>query len=630
MSKLNNCIATILNILIKNIEIILPLFIVVNYNIYPFNLIFSRVFVLCAILILIFVKYPLDRNKDKPFLRYIDNILILSVIFIAIFSYFELNKFIRIAGMGTTPLYQMIIATYATFIIYESTRRVAGPILPAMSLILLGYAIHRGYSYSRIISEIFSYDGIFGLAFSLAVSVVFIFLLFGNLLNGAKFGDFLLKFGSALVGGTSGGPAKVAVISSGLFGSISGSAVANVVGTGTFTIPMMKKLGFSPTIAGAVEASASTGGQILPPIMAAAAFIMAEILMIPYLSVIKAAILPALAFYVCIYVSIDSYAKKIGIKGIPKKERPTIKDSMKEGGHLVIILFILIYLLFIRIEPLRAAFLTILFLFPLSYLNKKTRLNLTRTVDSLKQSTNGLLVVGSATATIGSIIACIALTGLGGKIANTIIGIGSGNLLLVLLLVMITCLLFGMALPTTASYLICVSIIAPTLIGLKIVPIAAHLFILYFAALSAITPPIALAAYVAAGIAESDMMKTAFQSVKLSLAAFFIPYILVYVPEMVLEGQRQSLFFIILFFVVVFPISLSWGIWGYTINRKSILLERLFYILISALLLLISIYGYLQYGIYITILWIIGTALFQFYYKKHPDEKLAFEKAGTS
>jgi len=632
MSELSIYCKYIFNKSIRYIEVILPLFIVVNYNIYPFNLIFSRVFVLFAILILIIVKFPLTKSKSSfSLLKYVDYILIISVVLMAIYSYFKLDEFIQIGGMGT-PLYQMVIATLATFLIYETTRRVAGPILPAIALILFGYAIYRGYSYSRIISEIFSYDGIFGIVFSLAISVVFIFLLFGSCLDKANFGNFLLKAGNALVGGMSGGPAKVSVLSSSLFGSISGSSVANVVATGTFTIPMMKKLGFSPSIAGAVEASASTGGQIMPPVMAAAAFIMAEILQIPYLNVIKAALLPALAYYMCVYVSIDSYSKKMGLKGIPKNERPTIKEAMREGGHLVLIIFILIYFLLIRINPLRAAFLTILLLFPLSYINKKTRLTLNRTLDALIQSTNSLLVIGSCCATIGSIIACIALTGLGGKVATAIIGIGAGNILIVLFLVMVTCLLFGMALPTTASYLVCVSIVAPTLIGLKIVPIAAHLFILYFAALSAITPPIALAAYTAAGIAGADIMKTAFQAVKFSLTGFFVPYIFVYVPAMVFGGNQPSLLFVIICFVLVFPISLSWGIWGHTTIKKITFLERVFYLTIATFLILICLFNKLNYGIPIVIIWMFGTTLFHVYdrIKNYIFNEIFFKKKGKN
>jgi len=607
-------ITNIFNESIKYLEIILPLFLVINFNFYPFNVVFSRVFVLSVIIILIILKFPLTtKGKSSPLLRYIDNILIISAILMAIYSYFELDKFIEYVGIGT-PLYQMVTGTLAAFLVYESTRRIAGPVLPIMALILTGYAIYRGYSYSRIIAEIFSYDGIFGFVFSIAISIVFIFLLFGNMLNQANFGNFLLKIGNTLVGGMSGGPAKIAVISSALFGTLSGSAVANVVGTGTFTIPMMKKLGFEPDIAGAVEASASTGGQIMPPVMAAAAFIIAEILQVQYLEVAKAAILPALAYYVCVFSAVDAYSKKRGIKGLPKNERPSVKESMKEGGHLVLILFVLIFLLIRKFDPLRAAFLTIVVLLPLSYISKKTRLNFKRISNALINSSDGLLVVGSCCATVGSIVACIAVTGLGGKIANAIVGMGGQNILVVMFLVMVTCLIFGMALPTTASYVVLVAIVGPTLIHLGVVPMAAHLFILYFAALSGITPPVALAAYAGAGIADAPLFKTAINAVKFSICAFIIPYIFVAVPAMVLKGNHPSLLYIFFIYVLFLPITISWGMWGHNLLKKTFFLERIFYLATAALIVYSSISNKF-YGVQILIIWIIVTILFHSLHK---------------
>jgi TRAP transporter 4TM/12TM fusion protein len=613
MGRLTIYITYISNKLTKYLAVILPLFLITNYNFYPFDLVFSRVFVLCTINILIIVKFPLTKNKNSSLLKYVDYILIILTVLMAIYCYFELDKFIDYTGIGT-PLYQMVISTLFAFLVYEATRRIAGPVLPTMSLILAGYAIYRGYSYSRIISEIFSYDGIFGIAFSLAISVVFMFLFFGNCLNQANFGNFLLKIGNTLVGGMSGGPAKVAVLSSSLFGTISGSAVANVVGTGTFTIPMMKKMGFEPAVAGAVEASASTGGLIMPPVMAAAAFIIAEILQVPYLEVAKAALLPALAYYVSVYTSVDLYSKKQGIKGVPKNERPSVKESMKEGGHLVLVLFMLIIFLIRRIDPLRAAFLTTVALLPLSYITKKTRLNFKRMSNALIGSSDGLLVVGSCCATVGSIIACIGITGLGGRIANLIVGMGGQNVLLVMFLVMITCLIFGLALPATASYLVLIAIIGPTLIGLGIVPMSAHLFVLYFAALSGITPPIALAAYAAAGIAHASLLKTAITAVKLSLVAFIIPFIFVSVPAMVLKGSHPSLLYMLFIYVLVLPISLAWGMWNRTFIKEISFLERIFYLATAVSIVYTSIINKYDYGIFILIIWIIGSILFHFYY----------------
>jgi len=595
--KINNTIIK----LTEYLSFIFVLFLIINFNFCPTDLIFSRVFVLSAIVIAIIVKFP---SKIK----YIDYILIILTILATIYSYFYLYEFIEFAGIDT-PLYQIICATLFSFIIYESTRRVAGPILPILALILTGYALYRGYSYARVITEIFSYDGIYGIAFFLVISVVFMFMLFGNILNEAGFGNFLLKFGNALVGGTSGGPAKIAVISSSLFGSISGSAVANVVGTGTFTIPMMKKLGFEPSVAGGVEATASTGGLIMPPVMAAAAFLMAEILQVPYIHVCKAAILPAMAFYVAVFFGVDAYSKKRGIEGIPKNERPSLIESIKEGGHLLFVLFFLIFLLIKEIHPVRCAFLTCILVFPISYISKKTRINLKKTYHALINTADGLLVVGSCCATIGSIIACIAVTGLGGRIANYLVGFGAQNMYLLLFLVMITCLIFGLALPATASYLVLIAIVGPSLTRI-FNPMASHLFILYFAALSGITPPVAMAAYAAASIAGANMFKTAFVACKLGIVAFVVPYVFIKVPAMVMESNYPNILLIIFCYVLAMPISMAWGIWGHDLIKKISYLERIFYLTTGSLLIYTSLINEFTYSFFIAIAWLIVAIYF--------------------
>ena len=597
INKTNNTIIK----LTEYLSFIFVSFLIINFNFYPTDLIFSRVFVLSAIVIVIIVKFP---SKIK----YIDYILIILTILATIFSYFYLYEFIEFLGMGT-PLYQIICATLFVFIVYESTRRVAGPVLPIMALILTGYALYRGYPYARVITEIFSYDGIYGTVFFLVTSVIFMFMLFGNILTEAKFGDFLLKFGNALVGGTSGGPAKIAVISSGLFGTISGSAVANVVGTGTFTIPMMKKMGFAPHVAGGVEAIASTGGLIMPPVMAAAAFLMAEILQVPYLQVCKAAILPAIAFYVAVFMGVDAYSKKMGLKGLPKNERPSLIESLKEGGHLLLALFFLIFLLIKRIEPMRCAFLTCIALFPISYIFKRTRMNLKKTYHALVNTADNLLIVGSCCATIGSIIACIAVTGLGGRIANYIVGFGGQNVYLLMFLVMITCLIFGLALPATASYLVLIAIVGPALTRI-LNPMASHLFILYYAALSGVTPPVAMAAYAAAAIAKANMFKTAFSACKLGIISFIVPYVFIRVPAMVMEGNYPNILLIVFCYVLAMPISIAWGVWGQNLIKKISYLERIFYLIAGSLLIYTALINKFTYSLFIAIVWLIGAIYF--------------------
>lgn len=605
--------------LMKYIAIILALFLVVNFNIHPFSMMLSRIMVQYLIILLILIKYPLSKGKnDSPLIKFIDYALIISVVITAIFFYFKLYEFIAYTGVGT-PLYQMIMATFSVLIIFEATRRVTGPILPILALTFFVYAIYSGHRYMRIITEIYSWNGVFGSAFSLAISIIFIFLLFGNILNAANFGNFLIKFGTTLVGGMSGGPAKIAVVSSSLFGSISGSAVTNVVSTGTFTIPLMKKLGFAPHIAGGVEASASVGGSIMPPIMAAAAFLMAEILQIPYLHVAKAALLPALAYYVCVFTSVDSYSKRLGLRGIPKSERPTLRESMSEGGHLLLVLIFLIHFLINRIYPLRAAYYTILILFPLAFVNKKTRLTLNRTADALSKSVDGLLVVGAITATCGSVIACIGLTGVGGQIASNIIKIAGGNMLFVMFLVMILCIMFSMSLPTTAAYLVLVPIVAPSLIKLGVVPIAAHLFVLYFCALSGITPPVAVASFAAASIAHARLMKTAISGLKFSFVAFIVPYIFVYYPSMVFEAEHLNMLFVIILFIIVLPISFAWGLWGHSFFEKLSIFERSLNILVAILIVLFSITGLFKnntiWGYIISFVWAVPIA-YRFIIKK--------------
>lgn len=583
---------------------LLPLFLIINYNFYPFPLLYSRVFVLFIFIIVIFLTMPLKSN-NIPHIRILDYILIILAISVAIFSYFKLDEMSEIAGIGT-PLYQIIFATIGIIVTLEATRRVAGNVLPIIALVFIGFAIYRGYDYSRIVSGIYSYDGIFGTVLSLALSVVFIFIIFGNMLNAANFGTFLIKLGTSLFGGMSGGPAKIAVFASALFGSISGSAVANVVGTGTFTIPLMKKLGFQPKVAGAVEASASTGGQIMPPVMAAGAFMIAEILQVSYLEVCKSALLPALAYFVCVYASVDAYSKFMGLKGIAKNERPSFKEAFFEGAHLFIILVIMILLLLKRVDPIRAAFLSILFLLPVSFLKRKTGITPNKFINAFKNSTKGALVVVSACAVVGSIMSCIGLTGVAGKMASAIINIGGGNLLFVLILIMITCLIFGMALPTTASYLVCIAITGSALIRLGVVPMCAHLFVFYFAALSAITPPVALAAYAAAGLSEANMLETAVEACKISATAFILPYIFVYVPSMVFKAATPSIPIIIILFVIILPCSLAWGLWGHNLFKKINIIERIFYLGLPIYLIYSAINKQLKNNLLIVIiLWLL-------------------------
>jgi len=590
--------------------IVIPVFLVVNYNLYSFSPIFSRVFVVYGIVIIIFINKieEIDGtdNRKKLLFKLVYFILIMLSFFMIIYSHYKLEEFMFYLGFGT-PIYQVVIASMGILILLEATRIVAGPVIPCIAILSVLYAFYRGYNFLRMITEMYSYEGVFGIAVSIVLSVVSIFMLLGNMLQQARFGDFLLNIGNYLVGGTSGGAAKIAVVTSALFGSISGSAVANVSGTGTFTIPLMKKMGFTPVLAAAVEASASTGGQIMPPIMAAAAFIIAEVLEVPYIEVAKAALLPALAYFYTIFISVDSFSRRLGIKGIPKKDRPNFKESFKSGGHLMLTLVFLIYLLVIRVQPLRAAYFTILFLLPLSYLMKKSRLTTKRIVKGLKNTTQNLLIIISCCAVIGVILSMIGLTGFGATVANLILGLAGTNKILILFLTMVTCIIFGMSLPTTVSYLVLISVLGLTLIKVGVVPMSAHLFVLYFASLSGITPPVAMAAYTAAAIANTNFMTTAIETCKLSIMAFIVPYIFAYVPAMVLQGNYPGILFIILLYVFVLPTSLAFALWGHTMMHKISNIERIVHLGFAITILFLTVKQIFPLQTLIAFIWIVFT-----------------------
>jgi TRAP transporter 4TM/12TM fusion protein len=526
-------------------------------------------------IIIVFLTKPL--SKKRSLFRYIDYMLIVLAIAVTIFAYFKLEEMIFLGGIHV-PIYQVVFATLGVILLLEATRRVVGSVLPVLGVIFIVYSIYRSFPYERIIAEVFSYEGIFGLAYSIAISIVFFFLMFGSFLKQSGFSEFLLDLGRATVGGMSGGPAKVSVVSSSLFGTISGSAVANVVGTGTFTIPMMKKLGFEPEVAGAVEATASTGGQIMPPVMAAAAFIIAEVLQVPYINVAKSALLPAIAYYVGVYAFIDAYAKSRGLRGLPKHERPRVKDVFREGGHSLVALIVLVLLLAEGESAMRAAFLTTLLIVPVSFLRKKTMLTPRKILEALMDTTRELLMVALSCASVGIIIACIGLTGVGGLIARTLVMLGGSNVFALLALVAVTCLIFGMALPTTAAYIIVSAITVYALILAGITPMAAHLFILYWAALSGITPPVALAAYAGAGIAGSNMFKTSIIACYLAAPTYLVPFIFALHPQMFWMSSEFTLADIltgILQYVIIMPIALSWGIIGHDMFKRLTIVERI-------------------------------------------------------
>jgi TRAP transporter 4TM/12TM fusion protein len=432
-------------------------------------------------------------------------------------------------------------------VVLEATRRVSNPVLPVIAILFILYCAygrqvpslfqHRGYSIYRIVNHMYlGTEGVFGTPLAVSSTFVFMFILFGTIVEQTGLGKYIIDLSMALAGWSAGGPAKVAVVSSGIMGTISGSSVANVCTTGMFTIPLMKSVGYQPYFAGAVEAVASTGGQIMPPVMGAAAFIMAQTMGISYLEVALAAVVPALLYYIAVIVQVHFEATRLGLLGLPRDRLPSLKKLLFERGHLLLPLVGIIYFLVAGYTPLKAAFYGILLTVVTSYVKRDTWLTPKKLWDGLVNGARSSLGVACACATVGIIIGTATLTGLGLKLAHAIVALAGGSLLLTLIFTMVASIFLGMGLPTTANFIVTSTMAAPALIQLGIPEMAAYMFVLYFGIAADLTPPVALAAYAGAGIAKADPMKTGITATKLALAGFLVPYIYAYNPILVLEN----------------------------------------------------------------------------------------------
>jgi len=430
--------------------------------------------------------------------------------------------------------------------VLECSRRVTGNALTILSVVFIIYGLfgrefpgmfmHRGYDWASLSNHFFANtEGIYGTSVSVAASYIFLFILFGTVMSKCGMGQFFNDIALALAGHTKGGPAKVSVIASGFLGSINGSAVANVVTTGAFTIPLMKKTGYSKEFSGAVEAAASVGGQLLPPIMGAAAFIMAEMISVPYSTIITWAAIPALLYYLSIVLQVHLRASKDGLIGLPKEQLPKTSDVMKCRSHLLLpVLFLLYMLFFSGTTVIFSAVMTILVTIVVSMFRKETRMSLSGFLDALANGAKQTVSVAVACACVGIIIGVCSKTGFGLTMANTIIALGSTSLLFTLFFTMITCMILGMGLPSIPAYIITATIAAPALAKLGIPAGAAHMFSFYYAMFANLTPPVALASFAAAGLSGGNPMKTGVASVKLAIAGFIVPFMFVYAPQLML------------------------------------------------------------------------------------------------
>lgn len=495
-------------------------------------------------LALCFIMYPFSKKSDLTKPTLFDWLLVVLSFAAPAYIYTDYLGVVERAGNANQT--DMVMASLLVVLVLEASRRVSGNALSILSLVFIGYGMygrsmpgmfmHRGYDWTSLSNHFFANtEGIYGTSVSVAASYIFLFILFGCVMQKSGMGQFFNDMALALAGHTKGGPAKVSVIASGFLGSINGSAVANVVTTGAFTIPLMKKTGYSKEFAGAVESAASVGGQLLPPIMGAAAFIMAEMLSVKYSSIIVWAAVPALLYYLGIIIQVQLRASKDGLVGLPKEQLPKTGEVLKRQGHLLLPVFFLLYMLFFSgTTVIFSAVLTILVTIVVSWFKKETRMTVGELIDALADGAKQTASVAIACACVGIIIGVSSKTGFGLTMANTIISLGDTSILFTLVFTMITCMILGMGLPSIPAYIITASIAAPALAKLGIAPAAAHMFSFYYAMFANLTPPVALASFAAAGLSGGDPMKTGVASVKLAIAGFIVPFMFVYAPQLML------------------------------------------------------------------------------------------------
>lgn len=543
----------------------------------------------------IFLLFPSRKKGIKTKIPFYDYIL--AILSIVIGLYWTINYDRLVTSLGSINEIDFYIGAIAILLVLEASRRAVGlPITIIASLFLLyaffgrhmpDFLAHRGQSLESIVNLMFfSTDGILGTPISVSATYIFAFLLFGAFLVKTGVGQYFNDLAVALTGKLIGGPAKVAIFSSALQGTISGSSVANVVTSGSYTIPMMKKLGYRKEFAGAVEASASTGGQLMPPIMGAAAFLMVEFIGrgITYWDIAKAAIIPAILYFTGIWIMTHFEAKRLGLRGLSDEEIPNRKEVLKKI-YLLIPIVLIVVLMVSGVPVIHAALFGILACIIVGLINPDVKFGVKDFINALADGARTALAVVAATACAGIIVGVVVKTGLGLSLANTLVDLAGGNILLTLVFVMVASLILGMGAPTTANYVITSTIAAPAIIALlapgvpqELIPItvllSAHFFVFYFGIIADITPPVALAAFAASGISGGDPIRTGFNSAKLAIAAFIIPYMIVFSPALLMIDVTILEVAWVLITAILGMISIGVGIIGYW-YRKVMWIERI-------------------------------------------------------
>jgi len=505
----------------------------------PEAVIFRGIHLMFA-LTLVYILYPLRpggaaawRTVDAAFLA-----LGLAFVLHIFFNYeYFLNRIIYIDDLTFWDKFYAVAAIVVTL---DATRRVIGWPLPLTAIAFLGYALSTHVTFQVLMEQIYlSTEGIFGSTLGVSASYVMLFVLFGTFMEKSGAGQLFMDFAMSITGHTAGGPGKVSIVSSALFGTVSGSAVANVMVDGPITIPLMKRTGFRPPFAAAVEAVASTGGQIMPPVMGAAAFVMAEFLVVPYAQVALWAAIPAVLYYVAVFFAVHFEAKRYGLAGVPKSTLPKLGRVMRDRGHLFIPALIVLFGLMLGFSGPLCALAGALACLPLALARKLTRegIGWKNLVEALEDGARNTLSVAMACAAAGIVIGCVTITGLGIVFTQYVVELSQSWLVGALLLTAAAGIVLGMGMPTTPSYIVMVSLLVPALIKLGAAVPAAHMFAFYFAILSAITPPVALAVFAAAGLARCDMWQAGWESVRIAAPTYIVPFMFIYEPSLLMMGD---------------------------------------------------------------------------------------------
>ena len=548
---------------------------------------------LAFVQLLAFLLFPPTKKSPRNKLPWYD--IVLGLIGSACWMYVVVNFQDLARRTGAFLPQDIILGVIGILVLMESCRRIVGiPILIIASAFILyaflgaylpGFLNHRGYKLDRITAHLFyNTEGIMGVPLGACSTFIFLFILFGALLEKTGIGQFFIDTCNAIAGSASGGPAKVAVLTSALLGTVSGSSVSNTVGSGSFTIPMMKRLGYKSEFAGAVEAAASTGGQLMPPIMGAAAFLMAESLGLPYITIVKASIIPALLYFAGIFITVHLEAHKLGLKGLPREQLPKILPLLLKKGYMILPLVIIVVYLCMGRTAVYAAFMGIACCMLIGLITsivdvlagRQASFGVKDLLEVTTAAARNIISVAIACAMAGIIIGIVTLTGIGLKFGAGLISISGGVAIITLVLTMISSIILGMGAPTTANYLITSTITAGAIIGLGFQPLAAHMFAFYFGIIADITPPVALAAIAGAAIAKGKPIKTAFNATKLAIGAFIIPYVFVFNPQMLMIDTSFLSALPIAVTALIGMFGISAALEGYAFRNSSIIERILF------------------------------------------------------